>query len=85
MSADGVSSCLVNALCEYEDNVVTIYTEGCSNTCGFTGLLTHVSCDCVKLVSCTNGGGCRSGCRFATVTVFPIDKIVAVTRCNTTI
>lgn len=89
MSCEGgpKRSCLCESLCENINSLVTIYTDG---GCCFTGLLVSVGCDCCKLVTTTypRGGCCGSGgnCnRFGKVTVIPINEIVAVTFCNTSV
>jgi len=75
---------LVHELCEHVDSVINVFTEGCGKCCGFTGILTNVSCDAIKLItrdSCCFG---PFAARFGTVTIIPIDEITAVTFCNTT-
>ena len=68
---------LLNELCEHVDSLVTIFTEG-SGRIGFTGLLSSVNCDAVKLITCTGGR------RFGVITLIPLDQITACTFCNTT-
>jgi hypothetical protein len=78
-NSENSNSCLLNTLCDNLDEMVTIYTEGCSQVNGITGLLVSVSCDACKLV--TPCCGRRAG----TITVIPIDQIAAVTICNTSV
>lgn len=70
---------LINTLCDNLDELVTIFTKGCSGVNGITGLLVNVACDACKLVTASCGR------RFGTITVIPIDQITAVTVCNTTV
>jgi hypothetical protein len=91
MSIENNGNRLIEELVEHIDSVVTIHTEGCKCH-GFTGLLTCVNCDSVKIITCCDGcgehfgGGCSGGFgrRFGTVTIIPICEITAVTFCNTT-
>lgn len=62
-------NCLVESLCRYIGQTVTIYTtSGGQSGCGFTGVLASVSENCIKLItdigaapSCPVGSTC-AGC-----------------------
>lgn len=62
-------TCLVESLCRYIGQTVTIYTTSGGNSgCGFTGVLASVSDNCIKLItdvgaapSCPLGSSC-CGC-----------------------
>lgn len=71
--------CLIDSLCEHIDEVVTICTESCC----FTGLLSAVTCDCVKIIQC-GPNNCPGRNCFGKITIIPIGQIEAVTFCNTT-
>ena len=71
---------LVDALCENQDSVVTLYTD-CA--C-FTGLLVGLTNDLVKLITRCAPGCPGRGC-FGKVTIIPLSEIQAVTFCNTSL
>lgn len=72
------NSTIHEALCEAVNDVVTIY---CDSAC-FTGLLSSVCCDAVKLITQTCPRSSCNNNRFGKVTIIPIDEVVAVTFCN---
>ncbi len=78
MPCDGSNNSTIHeALCEAVNDVVTIYVD---SAC-FTGLLTSVCCDAVKLITQTYPRSSYYN-RFGKVTIIPIDEVVAVTFCN---
>ena len=75
------NDCLYESLCENVNSTIVCYTEG---GC-FSGLLVSVSCECIKVITCGRRSGCGPTCGtdYGKVTVIPIEKITAVTFCNT--
>jgi|LSQX01.2.fsa_nt_gb hypothetical protein len=71
---------LLDILFENQDEVVTIFTEGC--VC-FTGLLCDVNCEFCKLITKGSCGCPGSNNCFGKVTIIPLNQITAVTLCNT--
>lgn len=69
---------ILEELLEHIDTVVTVYTERFVHT----GLLVGINEDAIKLINKSAGNAGRSA--YGKVTLVRIDKIQAVTFCNTT-
>ncbi len=75
-----INCCITDELNENINSVITCYTDGCC----FTGLLIAVTHCAIKLITkCNKGCPSNNSCGFGKVTVIPINKINAVTLCNT--